>query len=170
MRAARRPRGAPRRPHYSAASLMGATRLEVDATRVSGELQHPLLGVHPCWRRRRREPGDTYNLKLKFKNPKLKFQTQKIPTKKSKIKNQPCSRYRLVEPVLSEAADTYVIDAASNDETFIINGEVFKAQTYCMGWEKQDQVIFMDGSPLGVCVTAELYNLNRKKQCRVWCE
>jgi len=68
------------------------------------------------------------------------------------------------------AATTYLIEAAHNDETFIINGEVFKAHTYCLGWEEGEQILFIEGSPLGVCVTAELYNLNREEKCSVWCE
>jgi hypothetical protein len=68
------------------------------------------------------------------------------------------------------AMPTYSIDAAANDETFIINGEVFKAKTYCLGWDKGDRVGFLDGSALGACVSATLYNFNRGETCRVWCE
>jgi hypothetical protein len=31
-------------------------------------------------------------------------------------------------------ADRYEIEAAVNDEKFIINGESFEAKTYCLGW------------------------------------
>jgi hypothetical protein len=68
------------------------------------------------------------------------------------------------------AATEYEIEAASNDETFIINGEVFKAKTYCLGWEKDDHVIFVDGDPSGTCTSATLYNRRTKKTCEVWCE
>ena len=64
----------------------------------------------------------------------------------------------------------YVIDAASNDETFVINGEVFKAQTYCFGFERGDQVRFLSGSPLGACAAAEILHLRSGKTCKVWCE
>lgn len=66
--------------------------------------------------------------------------------------------------------DSYLIEVAHNDELFIINGEKFEAQTYCLGWEQGESVIFTEGSALGVCVSAELYNLNRKESCSVWCE
>ena len=66
--------------------------------------------------------------------------------------------------------ESYRIDFANNDELFLINGEKFKAQTYCLGWDVGDLVIFIDGSSLGVCTSAELYNVNRKESCEVWCE
>ena len=68
------------------------------------------------------------------------------------------------------AAEVYVIQAAVNDEKFIINDEVFEARTYCLGWDEGDRVIFLEGSPMGVCVSAELYNLDRKEKCSMWCE
>lgn len=64
----------------------------------------------------------------------------------------------------------YFIEAAANDETFIINGEVFKAKTYCLGWSKGDSIIFIEGSALGVCTSAKLFNSNRNQTCDVWCE
>lgn len=73
-------------------------------------------------------------------------------------------------PLTVFSAPSYEIEAAVNDEKFIINGELFEAKTYCLGWEKGERVIFINGSALGVCTSAELYNLNRKKSCRVWCE
>ncbi len=68
------------------------------------------------------------------------------------------------------AATTYEIEAASDDENFIINGELFKARTWCLGWDEGDEVIFVDGSPDGVCVSAELFNMTRSEKCEVWCE
>lgn len=70
----------------------------------------------------------------------------------------------------SLAADTYQIEAASNDEHFIINGEKFSAKTYCIGWDEGDIVIFVSGSPYGACTSATLYNLSRRQKCEVWCE
>lgn len=64
----------------------------------------------------------------------------------------------------------YVIEAAANDETFVINGEVFKAQTYCFGFEKGDRVTFLSGSRFGACATATILNLRSGKTCKVWCE
>ena len=70
----------------------------------------------------------------------------------------------------SFAADKYIIDVSHNDELFIINGEKFESKTYCLGWEEGETVIFIEGSPLGVCVSATLYNLDRGEKCDVWCE
>lgn len=75
-----------------------------------------------------------------------------------------------VIPFSLYAATSYQIEAAANDEKFIINGEEFKAKTYCLGWDEGQQVIFIDGSSLGACVSATLYNLNREEKCEVWCE
>jgi len=65
---------------------------------------------------------------------------------------------------------SYVIDAAANDETFVINGNVFKAKTYCFNVEKGDKVIFVDGSALGACSSAKFLDLRNDKVCSVWCE
>lgn len=70
----------------------------------------------------------------------------------------------------AQAATVYVIEAASNDETFVINGETFKAKIYCLGWEEGDRVVFLDGSAYGACVSATLFNLTRRERCEVWCE
>jgi len=68
------------------------------------------------------------------------------------------------------SSSTYVIQASSNDETFVINGEIFKAKTYCFNMEKGDRVIFASGSPSGVCTSAEILNLRTRDVCSVWCE
>jgi len=73
-------------------------------------------------------------------------------------------------PLSIYAATTYEIEAAVNDEKFIINGELFEAKTYCLGWGEGQRVIFIDGSPLGACASATLYNLDREEKCEVWCE
>jgi hypothetical protein len=64
----------------------------------------------------------------------------------------------------------YAIEASANDETFVINGEVFKAKTYCFNFDKGDRVKFIGGSPLGACASATLLNLRTGKVCEVWCE
>ena len=66
--------------------------------------------------------------------------------------------------------DSYEIEMAHNDELFVINGEKFEAQTYCLGWEEGDQVLFLDGSPYGACASATLLNLRTRERCSVWCE
>lgn len=70
----------------------------------------------------------------------------------------------------SNAREEYIIEVAHNDSFFIINDEKYEAQTYCLGWEEGDRVIFIEGSPFGACVSAELYNLDKKETCNVWCE
>ena len=70
----------------------------------------------------------------------------------------------------NSAVDTYQIEFAHNDEIFVINGEAFEAKIFCLGWDVGDSVIFIDGSPYGACVSAELFNTDRKESCEVWCE
>jgi len=63
----------------------------------------------------------------------------------------------------------YTIEASANDETFVINGEVFKARTYCFNFDKGDRVKFIEGSPNGACASAKLLNLRTGEMCEVWC-
>jgi hypothetical protein len=65
---------------------------------------------------------------------------------------------------------TYPIEAAVNDETFIINGEVFKAQTYCFNVNRGDRVKFIEGSAFGACASAKFLNMRTGDICSVWCE
>lgn len=78
--------------------------------------------------------------------------------------------FLFVVPVSSYATTAYEIEAAVNDEKFIINGESFEAKTYCLSWDEGDRVIFLEGNANGVCVSAALYNIDRKEKCEVWCE
>lgn len=68
------------------------------------------------------------------------------------------------------ARQGYLIEVAHNDELFIINGEKYEAKTYCLGWDEGEEVMFLEGSALGVCVSAKLLNVDRKEVCEVWCE
>ncbi len=70
----------------------------------------------------------------------------------------------------SARVQEYVIEVAHKDELFIINGEKFQAQTYCLGWDEGESVIFLEESPFGACASAVLYNVDRKEVCEVWCE
>lgn len=72
--------------------------------------------------------------------------------------------------VPSGSADIYEIEVSHDDEFFIINGEKFEARTYCFNMEEGDAVIFLEGSALGVCVTATILNLRTRKTCDLWCE
>ena len=76
----------------------------------------------------------------------------------------------LIAENVSATVTAYFIQVAHNDEIFIINGEKFEAQTYCINWDKGDRVIFIEGSPYGACATAVLYNLDKEESCDVWCE
>jgi len=82
----------------------------------------------------------------------------------------PIPRQNYNIPRTHTVPDSYVIEIAHNDDLFIINGERFEAQTYCLGWEKGDRVLFLEGSPFGACASAELYNLRTREKCSVWCE
>lgn len=73
-------------------------------------------------------------------------------------------------PRAGSSRQGYEIEVAHNAELFIINGEKFEAKTYCLGWEEGDEVLFLEGSALGVCVSAELLNLRTNEKCDVWCE
>jgi len=64
----------------------------------------------------------------------------------------------------------YLVEASVKDETFIINGEVFEAKTFCFGVQSGDKVIFTQGSPLGVCVSAEFVVLRTGNKCSCWCK
>lgn len=70
----------------------------------------------------------------------------------------------------SFARESYTIEVAHNDEFFIINGEKFESKTYCLGWDEGDEVVFIEGSPFGACVSATLVNIDKKEKCEVWCE
>ena len=54
----------------------------------------------------------------------------------------------------------------SDGDKFIINGEVFEAQTFCFDYEKGDQVKFLEGSPIGACASAKLLNLRNQRDLR----
>lgn len=65
---------------------------------------------------------------------------------------------------------SYEIEVSHNDELFIINGEKYEAKTYCFNMEKGDRVVFIEGSALGVCVSAKIVNTRTNRVCEVWCE
>lgn len=82
----------------------------------------------------------------------------------------PTTPQRYGAPSRGSSRESYEIEVAHNDELFIINGEKFEAQTYCLGWEEGDEVLFLEGSPFGACASAELLNLRTREKCDVWCE
>ena len=66
----------------------------------------------------------------------------------------------------------HYIQTSHNDEIFIINDEIFEAQTYCFNMEEGDPVIFLDGSSasMGICVLTKILNRRTNQVCSVWCE
>ncbi len=70
----------------------------------------------------------------------------------------------------SKAITTYTIERTTNDEKFVVNGEQYEAKVYCMNWDEGQQVLFLEGSAFGVCVSAMMFNLDRSETCDVWCE
>ncbi|MDB4099174.1 hypothetical protein N9554_01990 [Candidatus Thioglobus sp.] len=72
----------------------------------------------------------------------------------------------------SYALTQHYIQTSHNDEIFIINDEIFEAQTYCFNMEEGDPVIFLDGTAasMGVCVLTEILNRRTNQVCKVWCE
>jgi len=95
--------------------------------------------------------------------------TQSVPQQpRADTPRVPKQRYAV--PSRGSSRDSYEIEVAHNDELFIINGEKFEAQTYCLGWEEGDQVLFLEGSPYGACASATLLNLRTREKCDVWCE
>ena len=83
---------------------------------------------------------------------------------------RPARPSRRRTPQARTTSSGYPIELARDDELFIINGEKFGAQTYCLGWEEGDEVLFLEGSPFGACASAELFNLRTREKCDVWCE
>lgn len=69
----------------------------------------------------------------------------------------------------AKAGKGYEVTAATGDDTFVIDGEIFKAKTYCFSVDKGDKVLFIEGSPQGACVSAKFLDLRTGKVCGVWC-
>ena len=64
----------------------------------------------------------------------------------------------------------FTIEAATDDSTFVINGDVFTAKLYCFGFDEGDSVIFTEGRPGAICLSAKFVSLVNGKSCEVWCE
>ena len=95
--------------------------------------------------------------------------TQYVP-QQPRVDTSRVQRQRYAVPRHGSSHDSYEIEVAHNDELFIINGEKFEAQTYCIGWEEGGEVLFIEGSPYGACASATLLNLRTREKCDVWCE
>ncbi len=66
--------------------------------------------------------------------------------------------------------ESHEIEVSHKDKIFIINGDKYEAKTSCFDFEKGDKVIFLEGRPLGVCISTELLNLRNDRVCRIWCQ
>jgi hypothetical protein len=73
-------------------------------------------------------------------------------------------------PVGGAYPATYFIEASEDDETFVINGETYRATTWCFGCQEGDEVQFLSGSPFGACASATILNLSSGETCDLWCE
>lgn len=62
------------------------------------------------------------------------------------------------------------IEVAHKERVFIINGDKYEAKTSCFDFERGDKVVFLEGRPLGVCVSTELLNVRNDRVCRIWCQ
>lgn len=92
--------------------------------------------------------------------------TQRFESNSSVTQAQPKASAR----TRGSRSSRYSIETSHNDELFIINGEKFEAKTYCFNMEEDDEIVFLDGSPFGACVSATLLNLRTRQKCDVWCE
>ena len=62
---------------------------------------------------------------------------------------------------------------AFDNELIFSNGQKCNSsnsKTYCLGLDKGDTVIFIEGSPYGACTSATLFNIDKNRKCMVWCE
>jgi len=65
---------------------------------------------------------------------------------------------------------TYEVESSVDDDTFVINGHVFKAKTFCLNMREGDQVTFLEGRADGYCGTAVIVNVRTGERCEVLCE
>ena len=64
----------------------------------------------------------------------------------------------------------FLVEASDHDDVFVINGNNYRARTYCFNVEVGDRVVFIKGSAWGTCTTATFINLRTGESCEVWCE
>lgn len=121
----------------------------------------------------------TRGFKLTFSHKEITFKNNEINTSLGCLKGSNIMRNEIdtrsvvqtpIHTSLSLKKNVYEIEIAHNDELFVINGEKFSAQTYCLGWYEGDKVMFINGDANGICTTAKLLNLRNEKICTVWCE
>ncbi len=86
----------------------------------------------------------------------------------SRLVNMDLNEVVTVEQVSRASGSIHAVEAA-DDGLFVINGAIFEAKTYC-SVARGDEVLFIDGSASGVCVSASLLSLGSARVCRVWCK
>ena len=64
----------------------------------------------------------------------------------------------------------YTVESSTDDDTFVINGHLFKAKTFCLHVRKGDKVIFLEGRADGYCDTAIFVNVRTGERCEALCE
>lgn len=65
---------------------------------------------------------------------------------------------------------SYQIEVSHDDQYFVINGQKYRARTFCYNMLVGDRVIFLEGNEYGNCTTAVITNLRTGETCEVWCE
>lgn len=85
-------------------------------------------------------------------------------------KSSKCDIIVEIEKRSRHSSGAYQLQVSYKDEFFVINGEKFKAKTYCFNMEEGDDILFVEGSPFGSCVSATIVNLRTNGTCDVWCE
>ncbi|MBW1774835.1 MAG: hypothetical protein JRJ82_18395 [Deltaproteobacteria bacterium] len=79
---------------------------------------------------------------------------------------------------LAEAADEYrkgegkeyTVESSVDDDTFVINGHVFKAKSFCLNVLQGDRVVFVEGRADGYGLKATFVNVRTGERCEVLCE
>lgn len=67
------------------------------------------------------------------------------------------------------AAGIYTIQERIGDDRLRINGVLFQMHSPCPDLQAEDPVMFLEGSPYGSCVTAQILNLRNKRHCSLQC-
>ena len=64
----------------------------------------------------------------------------------------------------------YTVASSVNDDTFVINGRVFKAKSFCLNVLQGDRVVFIEGRADGSGLAATIVNVRTGERCQVLCE
>ena len=64
----------------------------------------------------------------------------------------------------------YTIESSVNDDTFVINGRVFKAKSFCLNMLQGDRVVFVEGRADSDGLNATFVNVRTGERCEVLCE